>query len=262
MFDMFRLDREKFEKDWDKIEGLVKYGMMTEEKFYDIAQNFMLLQNLDGKSFTMQEYIDHVKEQQTDKDSKINFLYASDPQQQDVFIQNCRNAGYDVLLMKGGLDGHAISFLENKFENVKFKSVESATVKELIDKGLNDTTCDLSENEQDKLKEIFQEHIGTQHIKWNVKALTKDDLPVVVTISEAMKRIKDLERWNQTSYNLPDEYNALINTEHPSVRSLLQVTEKTALRERVKMLYQIGLLAQGKLQGKDLTDFINTLIKA
>ena len=261
MMDMFRLDRQKFENDWDKIEGLVKYGMLTEEKFYDIAKNFMLIKNLDEKFFTIQEYIDHVKEKQTDKDSKTILLYTTNPQQQDIFIQNCKNAGYDVLLLKGQLDNHAISFLENKFENIKFKSVESATVKELIDHGINETTCDLSQNEQDKLKEIFEEYIGKVNLKWSVKALTKEDLPVIITISEMVKRMKDLEKWNHTSYNLPDEYNVVINAEHPSIKNLLKVEDKNVLKSNVKMLYQIGLLAQGKLEGKELTDFINNLIK-
>ena len=262
MFDMFRVDREKFEKDWDKIESLVKYGMLTEEKFFEIAKNFMLVKNLDNKFFTLDEYINQVKEKQTDKNSKIVLLYATDPQQQDVFIQNCLNAGYDVLLMKGQLDNHVVSFLEHKFENINFKSVESATVKELIDKGIVDDVCDLTENEQDKLKEIFEEHVGKDNIKWSVKALSAEDLPVVVTISEMVKRMKDLERWNQTSYNLPDEYSAVINTAHPSVKNILKVEDKDGVRERAKMLYQIGLLAQGRLRGKDLTDFINSLVRA
>lgn len=261
MFDMFRIDREKFEKDWDKIESLVKYGMLTEEKFYDIAKNFMLVKNLDNKFFTLQEYIDNVKEKQTDKNSKTVLLYTTDPQQQDMFIQNCSNAGFDVLLMQGQLDNHVVSFLEHKFENISFKSVESATVKELIDKGVGENACDLTENEQDKLKELFEEHVGKDHIKWNVKALEKEDLPVVVTISEMSKRMKDLEKWNHTSYNIPDEFNVIINTSHPSVKNILKIQDVEIIKSRIKMLYQIGLLAQGKLQGKNLTDFINSLVK-
>ena len=262
MFDMFRVDRAKFEGDWDKIENLVKYGMLTEEKFFEIAKNFMLVKNLEGKCFTVQEYIDNVKEKQTDKNSKTILLYATNPQLQDVFIQNCLGAGYDVLLMKGQLDNHILAFLENKFENILFRSVESATVRELIDKGLEDEASDLTENEKDKLKEIFEEHVGKEHINWSVKALGKENLPVMVTISEMVKRMKDLEKWNQTSYNLPDDFNAVINISHPSVKNLLNCEDKVATRERVKMLYQIGLLAQGKLQGKNLTDFINLLVKA
>lgn len=261
MFDMFRIDREKFEKDWDKIESLVKYGMLTEEKFYDIAKNFMLVKNLDNKFFTLQEYIDKVKEKQTDKNSKTVLLYTTDPQQQDMFIQNCSNSGFDVLLMQGQLDNHVVSFLEHKFENISFKSVESATVKELIDKGVGENACDLTENEQDKLKELFEEHVGKDHIKWNVKALEKEDLPVVVTISEMSKRMKDLEKWNHTSYNIPDEFNVIINTSHPSVKNILKIQDAEIIKSRIKMLYQIGLLAQGKLQGKNLTDFINSLVK-
>ncbi|MDR2402208.1 MAG: molecular chaperone HtpG [Cytophagales bacterium] len=262
MFDMFRVDREKFEGNWDKIESLVKYGMLTEEKFYDIAKNFLLLTNFENKFFTFQEYIDKVKEKQTDKDSKTVLLYATDPQQQDMFIQNCLNVDYDVLLMRGQLDNHIVSFMENKFENINFKSVESATVKELIDKGLGDVGGDLTENEQDKLKEIFEEHVGKDHIKWSLRALGTEDLPVVVTISEMVKRMKDLEKWNHTSYNLPAEYNAVINTAHPSVKNILKDENKEEVGKKVNMLYQIGLLAQGKLQGKNLTDFINFLVKA
>lgn len=262
MSDIFRMDRVKFEEDWDKIGTFVKYGMLTEEKFYDIAKDFMLMKNLEGKSFTVQEYIDKVKEKQTDKNSKTVLLYTTDPQQQDVFIQNCLNAGYDVLLMKEQLDNHILAFLEHKFENISFKSVESATVKELIDKGIEEEVSDLTENEKDKLKEIFEEHIGKDHINWSAKALGKENLPVVVTISEMVKRMKDLEKWNQTSYNLSDDFNAVINISHPSVKNILKVEDKSIVNERVRMLYQIGLLAQGKLQGKNLTDFINSLVRA
>ena len=235
--EIFKSNREDFEQKWDDIKLFIQYGMLSDEKFYDRAVGFALLKNIDGKYFTFEEYKSQVKENQTDKNSDIIMLYAQDADACYAYIQRAKEKGYDVLLMDGELDVHAMSQFEQKsFEHstdsedkkgaIRFVRIDSDVIENIIQKE-DKAKVELSANEEDALRYSFESQLPkTDKTNYAVtlEAVSADALPVFLTQNEFMRRMKEMSAHQQgmSFYgNMPDQYNLVINTANDKVKSLL-----------------------------------------
>jgi molecular chaperone HtpG len=257
--EMFRKDRPDFEKKWDDINIFVKYGMISDDKFYDRAKEFGLLKNTQGKFYTQDEYKEHVKELQTDKDSTLVYLYTTDQGKQHSFIESANKKAYDVLVMDSVIDSHFVNAVEPKLEKVHFKRVDSETVDKLIPKDENIESV-LSKDEEEKLKTIFEKAIGNKSMMLSIESLAPDQMPVVVTMSEWMRRMKDMAKSGGGGYgfmgNMPDTYNVSVNGNHTVAQKILKAEGEEKQVVLAKQAYDLALLSQGMLTGADLTNFI------
>ncbi len=257
--ELYKKDRAAYEAKWSDIGLFVKYGMISEEKFYDKAKDFALFTNTDKKNFTMDEYRDTVKDIQTDKDGNLVYLYTVDPAKQDGFIQSAKKKGYDVLLMDTPIDTHFVSQMEQKLEKTQLKRVDANTVDKLIDKGEKMEHV-LSEDQTKQVKEIFEKAINKPAYQVEVEALSPDELPVTVTMDEFMRRMKDMAAMGggMSFYgNMPDSYKVAINGNHKIVNKILTSTDEAEQGELAKQAFDLALLSQGLLTGAELTAFVN-----
>ena len=233
--EIFRNDREDFEKKWDDIKLFIQYGMLSDEKFYDRAVGFALLKNMDGKYFTFDEYKAQVKEAQTDKNGDLILLYAQDADASYAYIQRAKEKGYDVLLMDGELDVHAMSQFEQKSygdgsddkkEAIRFVRVDSDVIENLIQKE-DKAKVELTANEEDALRYSFESQLpktDKTNYAVSLEAVSADALPVFLTQNEFMRRMKEMSAHQQgmSFYgNMPDQYNLVINTSNEKVKALL-----------------------------------------
>jgi molecular chaperone HtpG len=260
--EIFRNDRTGFEEKWESVGVFVKYGIVSDDKFYDRAKEFVLLKNVDGQHFTLDEYREKVQAIQTNKDESVVFLYASDVNQQDAFITSAKKREYDVLVMDSPLDSHFINTLESKLEKTTFKRVDSDSIDKLIDKGLNLESV-LSEDEKKKVEELFKEVAGVNTIQ--LESLSPDEVPVSIVQPEFMRRWKDMQRISGQGDmfgSMPMPNNVVINSNHSLISKLLKTEDADAQKALTKQLYDLGLLAQGMLTGADLTKFVERTVAA
>lgn len=265
LHELFKKDRADFEKKWDDINLFAKYGVISDEKFYERAKDFTLLKNVDKQYFTFEEYKAKVSPNQTDKDKKVVYLYTTDAGKQDSFIQAAKNKSYDVLLLDGPLDNHFINSLEQKFENTQIKRVDSEIVDKLIDQDLKLESV-LSKDETEKVKTIFEKAINNKNMTVAVEALSPNDLPVVITMSEWMRRMKDMAKMGGGGGmafmgTMPDNYNVSINGNHPITQRVLKAEGEDSQLKLAKQAFDLGLLSQNMLTGADLTSFIKRSIE-
>jgi molecular chaperone HtpG len=256
---LFKNDRKAYEEKWSDIGLFVKYGMISEEKFYDKGKDFVLLNNTKSEYFTLDEYKEKVKSIQTDKDDSLVYLYATDADKQDTFIQSANKKGYDVLLMNSPIDTHFISQLEQKLEKTSLKRVDADVADKIISK--EDTTVHvLNDDEKVKVKSIFEKAIIKPNMRVEVESLNPDELPVIVTMDEFMRRMKDMSKMGggMGFYgNLPDNYNVAINGNHKLIGKILQSSDETEQLQLAKQAFDLALLSQGMLTGAELTEFVN-----
>ena len=256
--EMFKRDRAGFETKWNDISIFVKYGMISDEKFYEKAKDFVLLKNTEGKFFTLDEYKEKAAPIQTDKDKQLIYLYASDADKQDAFIQAAKNKSYDVLLMDGVLDSHFISNLEQKLEKTQLKRVDSDTLDKLIPTD-NKVESVLSKDEEESVKGIFEKAINDKNKSLAIESLSPDDLPVIITMGEWMRRMKDMAKTgggNGFYGSLPDQYNVAINANHSIIQKIIKADLEEQKIKLAKQAYDLALLSQNLLTGADLTGFI------
>ncbi|WKZ59355.1 MAG: molecular chaperone HtpG [Cyclobacteriaceae bacterium] len=262
--DLFKKDRKDFEKKWDDINIFVKYGIISDEKFYDRAKDFSLFKNVDNQYFTFDEYKEKVKPNQTDKDKNVVYLYASDTGKQHSFIESAKNKAYDVLLLDGILDNHFINTLEQKLEKTQIKRVDSDTADKLIDKD-EKTESVLSNDEKEQVKNIFEKAINNTNMTVAVEAMATDDLPVVITMSEFMRRMKDMAKMGGGGYafmgSMPDSYAVTVNGNHSIVQKILKAETEEQKTKLAKQAYDLALLSQNMLTGADLTNFIKRSVE-
>lgn len=260
--DIFKNNREDFEKKWDDIRVFIEYGIITEPKFWERAEKFTLLKNNEGKYFTFEEYKNHITATQTDKDKKLVYLYASDQKEQHGFITAATERGYDVLIMDGPLDNHFINTLEQKFENTSFVRVDSDVIDNLIKKE-DALPSKLSDEEKEKLKPVFEEIAGKEHYHILFESLSETEMPVQITRPEFMRRMKDMSVLGGASYmgNLPDSFNLVINSNHPLVTKLNDEKDEESRKSLAKQMVDLAKLAQNLLKGEDLTGFIKRSIE-
>lgn len=236
--EIFKNDREQFEKKWDDLKLFITFGMITDEKFYERAQKFALLKNVDGKYFTFEEYEQLVKENQTDKNKTLIYLYASDPVDQHSYIEEAKSRGYDVLLMDGQLDPHFINALESKLKDTRFARVDSDIIDKIIEKE-DKKEVSLPEGEQSDLRTVFERVVPTDvHYMVTFEELGEEANPVVITRSEFMRRMKDMAAMSPTGNmygNLPESRNMVVNVSHPLVKTILE-EKNSALSDKLSQL--------------------------
>ncbi len=259
---MFKDDRKEFEKKWDDIEVFIKYGMLTDEKFYESAKKFFLLKDVNGNYYTLDEYRTLVEAAQTDKEGTVVYLYASDKTSQYAYIQGAEEKGYNVLLLDGQLDRHAVGMLESKLEKTRFVRVDSDTPERLIRKD-DDKKADLSPLQADMLTTIFRTQmpeVKDTNFIVEYNALSEKDAPAVITQNEMMRRMKDMAEL-QPGMNfygqMPDMYSLVVNTCQPAVKRILKDAEESVesvvrpIRDEIKSFNsQISDLRK-RLEDKD-----------
>lgn len=256
---LFKNDRKSFEEKWNDIGLFVKYGMISEEKFYEKGKDFVLLGNTKNEYFTLDEYKEKVKATQTDKDENLVYLYATDADKQDTFIQSANKKGYDVLLMNSPIDTHFISQLEQKLEKTSLKRVDADVADKIIAKK-DETVHVLNDEEKGKVKSIFEKAITKPNMRVEVESLNPDELPVIVTMDEFMRRMKDMSKMGggMGFYGtLPDNYNVAINGNHKLIGKILQSSDESEQLQLAKQAFDLALLSQGLLTGSELTEFVN-----
>ncbi|MBK5271137.1 MAG: molecular chaperone HtpG, partial [Bacteroidia bacterium] len=256
--ELFKDDRKAFEEKWNDIGVFVKYGVLSDEKFYEKAKDFLLLMNTNKEYYTLAEYEAKVKDFQTDKNGRLVYLYTFDAEYQHSYIQAANKKNYDVLLMNSPLDPHFIQHLEMKLEKTSMKRVDSDVLDKLIEKD-DVTKHKLTDEETSLLKTIFEKAINNATMKVNVESLPADSLPVSITMDEWMRRMKDMSKVGGGGMNiygsLPDNYKVAVNANHPLITKILSADEaqQTIL---AKQAFDLALLAQGMLKGADLTAFV------
>ncbi len=260
--ELYKADRKAYEEKWPDISLFVKYGMITEDKFYDKAKDFALLTNTKKEHFTFTEYHEKVEANQKDKDGTVVYIYASDTAKQDSFIQSAGKKGYDVLLMDSPIDTHFVSKLEQRVEKTNLKRVDADVADKLIDKG-ETISLVLSDDQKQKVKDIFEKSINDAHMKVEVEALNPGEQPVTVTMDEFMRRMKDMAKLGggMSFYGaMPDNYKVAINGNHKLIDKMLKADE--VLQGQIaKQAYDLAKLSQGMLTGAELTEFVNRSIE-
>jgi molecular chaperone HtpG len=257
--DLFKNDRKGFEEKWNDIGLFVKYGMVSEEKFYDKAKDFVLVTNTSKQNFTLTEYKEKVESVQTDKDGQLIYIYTNDAEKQDAFIQSAGKKGYDVLVMNSPIDNHFISQLEQKLEKTSLKRVDADVADKLIKKD-DAPEHVLTEEQSTKIKEIFDKAINKPAYKVQLESLSPDELPVTVTLDEFMRRMKDMAAMGggMGFYgNMPDNYKVTVNGNHKLIARILEGSDETVQAQLAKQAFDLALLSQGLLTGAELTEFVN-----
>lgn len=233
--EIFKNDRSEFEKKWDDLKLFINFGMITDEKFYERAEKFALLKNTDGKYFTFDEYQTLIKENQTDKNKTLIYLYSTDTQEQFSFIEDAKNHGYDVLLMDGQLDPHVINHFESKFKESRFVRVDSDVVDKLIMKE-DKKPISLSYDEQAELRNVFEGASDSSKFWVQFEDLGETASPVVITRSEFIRRMKDMAAMSGAAGfygNMPETMNLVVNVSHPLVKSVID-SKNSELGKKIK----------------------------
>lgn len=261
--EIFKEDRTAYENKWDDIGLFVKYGMLSDEKFYEKAEEFCLLKTTDQENFTLNEYREKVAPIQTDKNDQLVYLYATDINKQFQYIQSAKDKNYSVLLMNSPIDQHFVGFIEQKLEKTSLKRVDADLIQNLIEKEEQFETV-LTEEQEISVVDAFKTTINNEHMEVSVSAQSPNDAPVTITMDEFMRRMKDMAKMGgggmMNMYGtLPDRYKVNINGNHPLIQEILQSPEeqKSAL---VQQSYDLALLAQNMLEGKALSNFIQRSI--
>jgi molecular chaperone HtpG len=255
--DLFKNDREDFEKKWEEIKVLVEYGMLSEEKFFEKAKKFALLKNMDGKYFTLEEYKEKIGETHLDVDNKVVYLYTSNLDAQHSYVEAAQSKGYDVLVMDSPLASHFVNFLETKLEDCTFARVDADTIDKLIKKEEN-TLSKLSEEEKTALKPVIEEVLEKGKFNVVFENLSETDQPVLITSPEFMRRMKEMQSMGRQNFmgNFPDMYNLVVNSNHPVINKLNLETNPEKKKEIAKQTVDLAMLSQNLLKGEELTKFI------
>ena len=265
--EIFRNERAQLEEKWDNLKIFIEYGMLSDEKFCDRAMKFCLLKNTENKYFCIDDYKKAIEGEQTDKDKKVVFLYATDVDSQYSFIEAAKNKGYDVLLLDCQLDSHFVQLLESKIENSRFARVDSDSIDNLIPKD-EKIKPELSEEEQENLSIIFKTLLPKGN-EYSVHAdkLGAETAPILITQSEFMRRYREMAAMGggMNFYGeLPEMYNITVNMDNPLVEKIMtskpenkeELEAYAAGNDVLRQITDLALLANGMLKGKELSDFI------
>jgi molecular chaperone HtpG len=263
--EIFRGDREAFQQKWESLGLFVKYGMMTDDKFREKADRFHIMQDAsDGGWYTLEEYKAAAKDLQTDKDGKLVILYTTDPVQQDAYVRAAARKGYKVVKMDTLVDAGFINHMESHWEKVRFNRVDSDIADNLVDVQEKSESV-LTQDESDRLKELFEVKTDGLQVHVEVKGLSPDSAPVQATRPEFMRRMKDMASMGGPMggfyAGMPDEVTLTVNGNHPVCRSILQEVDSERRQKRTRTLADLALLSQGLLKGQLLTDFIERSVE-
>lgn len=260
--EMFKNDREDFEKKWDDIKIFIQYGSISDEKFYDKAKNFFLFKNIDGKYFTIDEYKTHIETLQKDKNEQLIFLYTSDVETQHVYINSAKERGYDILLMDGFLDTHFINLLEQKLEKSRFTRVDADVIDKLIQKE-ETLVSKLSESETTTLKEAYDQMVEKEKFSVVIENLSDTDLPVLITRNEFMRRYMDMERISGQKgiYGQFEHFNLVVNGNHEISQRIIHEENEEKQKQLIQQMIDLALLSQNMLTGEKLSQFVTRSIQ-
>ena len=260
---MYKNDQEDFEKKWDDLKIFVEYGMLSDEKFYEKAEKFALLKNVDGKYSAISDYIESIKANQTNKDDKTVILYTPNEVEHHTFIEKAKERGYDVLVLNSPLTPHWISQLESKLENVSFARIDSESIEKIIDKG-EEIPSKLSKEEEESLKPVFEENVQKDKFIVQFESLSESDAPIIVTQSEFVRRMQEQQKLGGQAGMFgafPETYNLTVNSNHPLISMIKDTKTEKKKNKLAKQVIDLALLSHGMLKGKELTDFVNRSIE-
>lgn len=263
--ELFKKDREAYEKNWDDIKIFIEYGMISDPKFFERAEKFFLFKDSEGKFHTIEEYKNLIATTQTNKDDMLVYLYATDADNQYSNIENAKARGYKVLMMDGLLDSHFISNFEQKKEHCLFARVDSNTIDKLIvKKDDQEPGSKLDDRQKESLKAAFEKVIDKLRFNVEFSNEAEGGSPVEITQNEWMRRMKDMEAMGGSPMSfygsMPDSYTLMLNTNHPVISALLdkeEAEQETAIRQ----IYDLALLSKNLLKGKDLSEFVKRNMK-
>ena len=262
--ELFKKDRKEYESKWGDIGLFVKYGMISEEKFYEKGKEFTLLKNTKEEHYTLDEYREKVLATQTDKNEQLVYLYSTDLKKQDSFIDSALKKEYDVLVLDSPIDNHFIQHIESKLEKTQLKRVDSDVVEKLIQKDSTYANL-LSEDQSKSVKELFEKAIANKTYSVDIEGLSPEEMPVTITMEEWMRRMKEMAQTGggpMSFYgSLPDSYKVAINGNHPLVDKILKAENEESQVKLAKQAFDLALLSQGLLTGKDLTAFVKRSVE-
>lgn len=262
--ELYKKDRKAYEEKWNDIGLFVKYGMISEEKFYEKGKEFTLLKNTKGEYYTLDEYREKVLATQTDKNEQLIYLYSTDLKKQDSFIDSAHKKDYDVLVLDSPIDNHFIQHIESKLEKTQLKRVDSDVVEKLIQKDSTYANL-LTEDQSKSVKELFEKAIANKTYSVDIEGLSPEEMPVTITMEEWMRRMKEMAQTGggpMSFYgSLPDSYKVAINGNHPLVDKILKAENEESQVKLAKQAFDLALLSQGLLTGKDLTAFVKRSVE-
>ena len=264
LLEIYNQDSKAFQDKWDDIGLFVKYGMISDEKFYEKAKTFCLLKNTKGEYSNPEQYLEKIKANQTDKDGNTVLLYTNNASDQDSYIKSANKRGYDVILFDSPIDSHFISQMESKWEKTNLKRVDADSVEKLIAKEEKLESI-LSEGDKEKIKALFTKVATGKPLKVETEVLPSDDMPITVTMPEFIRRMKDMSAQGGGGMGMfgnfmKEEYIAVVNENHPLLQKLLKLSE-TEQETLAGQTLDIALLSQGLLKGESLTAFIERSIQ-
>jgi len=262
--EIFRTNRKSFEEKWESLGLFVKYGMMTDDKFLEKAAKFFVMEDTEGKFYTLDEYKLATEAIQKNKEGKQVVLYSTNPVQQDTFIKGAKEKGYTVVKMETLVDAAFINNIEMKWNDVVFTRIDADIADNLIDKS-EGTESVLNKEEIEKLEKLFNQPQEGLHIQVSVKGLPATSLPVTATRPEQMRRMKDMAAMGGGMAawyaQMPDEVNLTVNGNHPVFQQILSETDNSKQEKQIKNLSDLALLSQGLLTGNRLTAFIQRSVE-
>lgn len=255
--EIFKEQRETYEQKWDNIKLFIEYGMLSDEKFCERAMEFALLKDTEGKYYSIEEYRKTIEESQKDKDGKLVFLYATNPEEQYTSIKAAKDLGYNVLLMDCELDAHFVGLLEQKIESSRFARVDSDAAANLIPKQ-DEVKPEMSDDDKKALSELFKAALPTG-TEWEIEPanLGENAEPVLITQNEFMRRWREMSSigGGMNFYgSLPESYTVKVNMENPVIGKIWADKENTG--DTLHQVVDLALLSKGLLKGKDLAEFI------
>ena len=262
--EMFKNNREDFEKKWDDIKIFMEYGMLSEEKFFERAEKFALYKSTDGEYMTFEELKKKIEKSQKNKDKNVVCLYSSNAEDQHAYIEAAKEKGYLVLLMDTPLTGHYLQKLEQHHEKFSFARVDADTIDKLIEKD-EKIPSKLSEKEEESLKPVFEEVVNKEKFTVQFESLSEKDNPITITQPEFMRRMSDMNKigggGGMFMGNMPEMYNLVVNSNHPLVSKILNEKDEEKKKSLAKQAADLAMLSQNMLKGESLTKFIKRSIE-
>ncbi|MFA7274931.1 MAG: molecular chaperone HtpG [Crocinitomicaceae bacterium] len=259
--DMFKKDRADFESKWGDLQLFVQYGMLSDEKFAEKAKSYALLQNEDGKFFTIEEYKEKIAALQTDKEGKTIVLYTASFEEQFSYIKKAKERGFDVVEISGPLAPHWISKLESQFENVSFARVDADTLDKLIKKD-EELPSKLEKAQEDELKEVLESLVSKDKFSVQIESMSESEGPILITQPEFIRRMMEQQKMGGGGFfgAFPEIHNLVVNGNHPKIVELVGES-KDNQSIKLKLLTDLAMLSQGMLKGEALDSFIERSIE-
>jgi molecular chaperone HtpG len=260
--ELFRTNREDFEKKWDDIKIFIQYGMISDDKFRERAKKFCLLKNTENKYFTLEEYREHIKTAQTDKDKKIVHIYATNAEEQHSFVESARERGYDILLLDTPIDAHFVNMLETELESVSFIRVDAEVTDKLINKD-EEIPSKLTQEQKDQLKPLLEKYLDQKKFNIAFENLSETEQPMIITQPEFMRRMKDMSAVGGMNFmgTMPDSYLLVVNSNHNLVGKLLEQPDEQLQEKQARQLIDLAMLSKNLLKGEKLTQFIRRSVE-